>query len=529
MNPLRVRITGFIAIAPLTTLLIALLHLDLAKCFIAVPSNPNRSPFVSSPTAIITPRSQTRSRAFLRMSDSSSVDLSGKLIAQRYIYRLSPTKSSVTAPYTIEERQYYSVSEDRTSLEPHGDKRFFLRADDNGNDDDRSSPPEGVKKSSGQPRTYTRIGPSLYKMVHQVRERDDEDDEDSELGLTVWNSSFAMTLYCMANPHLVEGNVLELGSGVGIGAILSCIGAGFAAARTDSGGSGSGSGSVDNGGGGGFQSIEDIGSSPSPSTKSNYAPVPPEMKQLTLTDNSLPVLKRCVDNIKNAAFPPSRVDIHQLDWSSRVPTPMVGKFDCILACDCAYYFPLVAPLARTMAYSLRTSPYYYANDADNNNDDAEDYSTIDDDDDSDANDNGAGRKMGGGRFLHVGPEHRDSIRDLRTKLSRGYRMETTTETLVLEQFDLVPLVLDSLEGEEEQLREEVEGGASYVEYQSVDTSRFTVVAGSHHEDYDGFNGDYFFPVETGNEDNSGSDGKGRELGYGVDGDGGGGGGGQWLG
>jgi len=470
----------------------------------------------------------------------SDVDLSGKLIAQRYIYRLSPTKSSVTAPYTIEERQYYAVSEDRTSLEPYGDKRFFLRAEDDndvdGTDedtDDTNGPPEGVKKSTGQPRTYTRIGSPLYKMIHDVKAssaEDEEDEEDGELGLTVWNSSFAMTLYCMANPHLVKGNVLELGSGVGISGILSCIGAGFASAASAGSTTGAGAGDMDTDGGGGFQSIEDIGMKPPTTTndnsnndntqtenessssttttnnKSNYAPVPPQMSQLTLTDHSLPVLKRCVTNIKNAAFPPSKVDIHKLDWSDRIPPTMVGKFDCIFACDCAYYFPLVAPLARTMAYSLRPSPYV-------------------------ENDYSNGQQKQCGTFLHVGPDHRESIGDLRTKLSRGYRMQTMVENLVLEQFDLVPLVLDSLDAEEEQLREEVEGGGvSYAEYQTMDTSRFTAVVGFHHEDYDGVNGDYFFPVETGNEDNYGSDGKGRELGYGTDGDGsGGGGGGQWLG
>lgn len=440
---------------------------------------------------------------------SDSADLSGKFIAQRYIYRFSPTKSEVTAPYAIEERQYYSISEDRTSLEPCGDKRFFFRADD---DDGGSPSPPDVNKSNGDPRTYTRIGPSLYKMVHNLNGGGDEDDEDSELGLTVWNASFAMVLYCMANPHLIQGNVLELGSGIGIGSILSCIGAGIAVANDYNGADAKYDADR---GGKEFQSIEDIGMAPttdrddnetgnvssSPISKSNYAPVPPLMKQLTLTDSSLPVLKKCVNNIKDASFPPSKVDIHPLDWNTRVPMSMVGKFDCILACECAYYFPLVAPLSRTMAYSLRTSPY------------------------DDSNGIDSGRQKVGGQFLHVGPEHRDSIRDLRKKLSKGYRMVTTMESLVLERFDLVPLVVDSLEQGDEQAEEDTLID-QYAEYQSTETSRCTSLIGYHHEDYDGFNGEYFFPVEMGNEGNYGSDGKALDLGDGTDGDSGGG---QWLG
>jgi len=434
-----------------TSIVLALLKLidngTQVHCFIAAPSRPS---------------SKIRSHTFLHMSNTN---LSGKLVAQRHIYRLSPTRSSVTAPYSIEERQYFSISEDQT-LEPYGDKRFYIRDDyEDDNDNERPFSPPEARKKSGEPRMYTRIGQSLYKMEYSGV---DDEEEDDELGLTVWNSSFAMTLYCMANPSLVQGNVLELGSGVGIGAILSCIGVGLATATA--------SDTTDSRDEEGFQSIEDIGiesSSKVEGTKSNYAPAPPLMRKIVLTDSSLPVLEKCVENIKQTSFPPSKVDIQQLDWNNRIPKAMVGKFDCILGCDCAYYFPMVAPLARTLAYSLRSSPYTYS-------------SSIDDD------------QQAGGRFIHIGPEHRDSIDDLRTKLSKGYRMMISTENLVLEQFDLMPLILDSIDQEDEQLKKEVEGGEAYLEYQTIGTHRFTSMIGNHHEDYD-VNGEYFFPVETGDE------------------------------
>merc|ERR1711957_1111266 len=87
----------------------------------------------------------------------------------------------------------------------------------------------------------------------------------------------------------------------------------------------------------------------------------------------------------------------------------------------------------------------------------------------------------------------------------GYKMVTYEENLVLEQFDLIPLVLDSIDQEDEQLKEEVEGGEGYVEYQTMSNNRFTSIVGNHHDDYDGSNGEYFFPVETGNEGNFQSD------------------------
>ena len=53
-------------------------------------------------------------------------NLKGKFVAQRRIYRLSPTESTVQTPYTIEERQYYSVN-NSNALQPHGDKRVIFR------------------------------------------------------------------------------------------------------------------------------------------------------------------------------------------------------------------------------------------------------------------------------------------------------------------------------------------------------------------------------------------------------------------
>ena len=145
----------------------------------------------------------TWSSSQLKMADPSK-DLTGKIVAQRYIYRFSLEKSAVSSPYAIEERQYYSVAEDR-SLEPFGSKHFIFR-DWEAKDD--IPPPEETLKKNGTPRMYTRIGKALYT-VKDLKEDDPGDDGD--IGGSVWDSSFALALYCMAHPEVIRGKGIEIG------------------------------------------------------------------------------------------------------------------------------------------------------------------------------------------------------------------------------------------------------------------------------------------------------------------------------
>ncbi len=425
--------------------------------------------FIVSITLLVLNASRVASFSMVMSTNSN---LSGKVVAQRFVYRLSPTKSSVTTPFTIEERQYFSVGEDR-SLEPFGDKCFIIRGPED-TDVDVEPPPETLKKN-GQPRVYTRIGPSLRKIDNIV----EEDEEESLLGSSVWDSTHAMILYCMANPDFIKGKGLEVGSGVGVGGIMSVIAAGLATGATETSSSS------------GYQSIEDIANSPvqgdggDSRKETKFAPVPKQLAKLVLTDSHSSLLDKCFSNSNKASLPSAKVEIRHLDWNQRVPNEMKGQYDFIIGCDCAYYFPLVNPLARTVAYTLQISPYDRVDNA----------------------------QRIGGQFVHIGPEHRENIQDLRRRLSRGYRMNTRTQSLVLERFDLVPLFLDSMEAESDQLLEEVAGEtAGFVEYQNIETTAFTTLIGYHHEDYDGFNGEFFFPADTGKED-YGGDGTDLDFGY----------------
>jgi len=407
------------------------------------------------------------------MVDPSKEDLTGKVVAQRYIYRFSPDKSAVTTPYTLEERQYYTVAEDR-SLEPFGGKCFIFR---DGEVKDDVLPPEESLRKNGTPRVHKRIGKALYT-VKDLCEESEEEGEDL-LGGSIWDSSYVLALYCMEHPEIIRGKGIEVGSGMGWGGILSTIGAGVASGSTESAPSE------------GFQSIEDIAATPvedNDSIEENLmAPVPKNLTKIILTDSKELLLNQCLDNLGSAKFPISKAEVGSLDWNRRVPNDSKNQFDFIIGCECAYYFPLVSPLARTVAYSLKSSPYDLTNN----------------------------EQIIRGHFLHIGPQHRESIDDLKRKLGRGYRMNTRMKEIVMERIDLVPLFIDSVDDIESQMKEEVEGEtAGYVEYQNIEASKYFALIGYHNEDYDGFNGDYFFPAETGKEGSFGD--SAQELDYGTE-------------
>ena len=410
----------------------------------------------------------TFSSTILQASESSAStsnhnnNLTGKVIAQRYIYRLSPTESSTTSPFSVEERLLYSVGEDGT-LKSMNLKSFILRQESNNtttnsNIHSTAIPSSTMTKKNGDKRSFLHLGPVLHTIKH-FHEGDSASEHPgggrAGLGETIWDATFVMALYCAAYPEFYYGHVLELGSGTGLAAILSCI----TTARSLH----SSKASLD---------LDSLSGQDDSNNTSGYSTlVPKALEKLTLTDINEPSLNMCRDNVLASSIPMSKVEVMTLDWHSRLPHSWHGKFNFIIASDCAYYYPLINPFARTVAYSLAPSPY----------------------------DNMSHKQDIGGRFLHIGPDHRaDAVKDLKKKLTRGYNMNTWTEgNIVLERFNLVPLVLDSLEKEDEQMVEEAERG--FVEYQSMDTSGYTALLGHHHEDYDGANADHFFPAEIGSE------------------------------
>ncbi len=116
----------------------------------------------------------------------------GKIVVERFLYRFSPTSSSVQSPYTIEERHYFSVAADR-SLRSFGGTSYIFRRGEFKDDNVRN-------------RLYTKIGSPIFAISGM------QDGGSLEnLGEQFGDSSLAMALFCMQHPEIVGGKGLELG------------------------------------------------------------------------------------------------------------------------------------------------------------------------------------------------------------------------------------------------------------------------------------------------------------------------------
>ena len=134
----------------------------------------------------------------LHMATTTTTNnLSGKVIGKRHIYRLSP-QSPIQTPYSIEERQYYAVGRNG-SLKPVTDKFVIVRGE-------VTQQGDNVTTGKVNPSEQTVIGPALYGMAGL------QDGSDLlELESSSVDSSYAMTLFCMQHPQLIQGKGLELG------------------------------------------------------------------------------------------------------------------------------------------------------------------------------------------------------------------------------------------------------------------------------------------------------------------------------
>jgi predicted nicotinamide N-methyase len=146
-------------------------------------------------------------------------------------------------------------------------------------------------------------------------------------GATTWESSILMAMYFGAYPTFLVGDVIELGSGVGLGGMLCAM-------KTSrwalSGG--------DN-------------------TQAGASPI----QSLTVTDVNPMVLEQCRENFKalDQSALASSVQIAKLDWydflsqQSERSMLVCQKYDTVIACDCAYRHRDIEALACTIASLLR--------------------------------------------------------------------------------------------------------------------------------------------------------------------------------
>jgi hypothetical protein len=119
----------------------------------------------------------------------------GKIVAERHLYRFSPSSSSVQAPFTIEERQYFSVKYDKT-MEPLPGKTYIFRQN------------EEFKEDGISGRLYTKIGSPIFTLNgfkgNGVQQQQKHEEQLS-------NSDLAIALFCMQHPEIIGGKGLQLG------------------------------------------------------------------------------------------------------------------------------------------------------------------------------------------------------------------------------------------------------------------------------------------------------------------------------
>jgi hypothetical protein len=182
------------------------------------------------------------------------------------------------------------------------------------------------------------------------------------------------------------------------------------------------------------------------------APFPTKLQSLTLSDDDPEALNL-------AAMHAQQVDAHniyiqELDWRHH-PRLQPGKnlYRGILGSDLSYSFPNAKELARTVAYALEPQI---------------------------------------GRFVHTCPSAQDDVVHLRHYLEQGYLMRVDARYMTLESHMYVPQIL--ADGVMPTSFASLEQGPA------VREETMEVVTATHHPEYDGLNGEYFFPIETGQFD-----------------------------
>lgn len=126
-------------------------------------------------------------------------------------------------------------------------------------------------------------------------------------GSATWETSVCMALFFGLNPDLLRGDVLELGSGLGLGSILT--------KRTCGRNS--------------------------------------QMKSLTLTDNNDQVLNQCRENMKGEV---ATCKVGKLDWNDFVEarnTKNVRTYDTLIGSDICYTYPDIVALSETVVSLLK--------------------------------------------------------------------------------------------------------------------------------------------------------------------------------
>ena len=217
----------------------------------------------------------------------------------RTLYRIGPSNMAVEEFYDIESAR----------------KQFVLRENHNNG---RSN--NYLQESSSI--SSEKAAQGVVSLGHPIKTFDFQEinlfGDGDGTGATTWESSIAMSMFFSSHSELLHGDVVELGSGVGLGGILSVIG------------------------------------------PNNTRRGATNFKSMTLTDCNDQVLEQCRQNVAEVCNNPSFVHVSRLDWydflnGTEASNKHVEKYDTVIACDCAYRYPDIKALTKTMTSLLRNN------------------------------------------------------------------------------------------------------------------------------------------------------------------------------
>ena len=186
--------------------------------------------------------------------------------------------------------------------------------------------------------------------------------------------------------------------------------------------------------------------------------MPPNVESLRLVDGNEVMINVAFQNVRNSGVSPSKVAVEELDWTKHLRISDNERYSTILGSDLLFSYPTAKELARTAAYMLEPA----------------------------------------GTFLHISPDTRDDVAYLVRFMEKGYLMTATPGYLKLQTHEYKYQLLGVDEPEENLDDQELFE-------QNIRESTFESITAFHHPDYDGINGEYFFPIETGKYDGSSAD------------------------
>lgn len=353
------------------------------------------------------------------------------IVVQRTLFKLDPKISSsmerkiLRSHFQIEEHVYFRNDPIEEDFVDTGLKRYILRGPPNNATPAPSSDESNIDSKQRQRRRMTRVGVPLFSI--EINELLSNDESAPGTGSSIWESSIALCIFLSSHPNLLQKNVLELGSGVGLAGILSCMCVG-AVNQTNK---------------------DDTDGTDDDANKSEITSLFPEsIESIIFTDYSEEVLDICNINAQKH-IPEGKYVVKQLDWykNNISSSKDANQYTTILGTDCAYLFPDVKPLAYTIASNLATM------------------------------------KECGKAFM-LGPYNREAMHYLQTQLEESYQMDLDVGIISMDAFQLETVWLKNIGEKRDILMKAQDESHIYLnEFTSKKNTKYLMLEATHNKDF----------------------------------------------